>query len=178
RGATPVESAILNGDSETGVCIQKMAFKLDTGAILGVEKMTISPDITAPELRIKLNEKAATMLPQIIKKYLADKITPIPQDEHLASHCKKIKKEDGLIDAHDTSIENYRKFRAYAAWPRTYFFATPKNDPSKKIRVIVSSAEFKENHFIITKVIPESKKEMPFSQFIDFYDLENLSKSF
>ena len=54
RGASPVESAILNGDTETGVTIQKMAFKLDAGDIIIQEKTSILPDETAPELRKRL----------------------------------------------------------------------------------------------------------------------------
>jgi len=169
RGATPVESAILNGDTETGVCIQKMQFKLDTGPILALENVVIPREITASDLRTMLNEKAKDMLSRVIKEYISGNITPIAQDEHLASYCKKIKKEDGLIDIHDNSIVNYRKFRAYFSWPRTYFFALRKNDTSKKIRVIISSAEFKENQFAITKVIPEGKKEMSFDQFVKIY---------
>lgn len=158
RGATPVESAILNGDSETGVCIQKMQFKLDTGPILAVENFTIPAEISAPALRDILNEKAAAMLPNVIRKYVSGEITPIPQKENLATYSKKIKKEDGLIDPTGDAIENDRKYRAYYSWPRTFFFA-------KSLRVIVSKASFEKGVFKIEKVIPEGKKEIAFSDF-------------
>ena len=158
RGATPIESAILNGDQKTGVSMQKMQFKLDTGAILSSEEVSIAPDITAPELRNMLNQKASSMLPDVIKKYISGQITPKVQEEKLASHCVKIKKEDGLIDLSGDSIANYRKFRAYAQWPRTYFF-------DGKTRVIISQAKFENGVFKIEKVIPEGKKEISFEKY-------------
>ena len=164
RGATPVESAILNGDTETGVCVQKMQFKLDTGPIISEEKIKIPENITAMALRDILNKKAAEILPNIIEKYVSGKIKPVPQEENLASICKKIKKEDGLIDIHGDAVENDRKFRAYSVWPRTYFFVNG-------VRVIISSAKFENGAFKIEKVIPEGKKEMLFSVFSARKDL-------
>ena len=158
RGATPVESAILNGDEKTGVCIQKMQFKLDTGPILISEEITVPPDITAQDLRDILNKKAAEILPHVITDYVSGKIKPIAQDETKASHSSKIQKEDGLIDINGDAILNYRKYRAYFAWPRTYFFAGEK-------RIIISKARFENGTFVIEKVIPEGKKEVSFEIF-------------
>ncbi len=152
RGATPVEAAILNGDDETGVSIQKMQFKLDTGPILASEKLPIPKDITAPDLRDVLNVIAARILPDTIQKYVLGEITPKPQDEKSATNCKKIEKEDGLIDPKGDAITNYRKFRAYFSWPRTYFF-------DGGFRVIVSDAKLENGVFKIKKIIPEGKKE-------------------
>jgi methionyl-tRNA formyltransferase len=155
RGATPVESAILSGDAKTGVSIQQMRFKLDTGPIVASEDFPIPSDITAPALRDALNKIAAAMLPNVIRKYVSGEITPVPQDENFATHSKKIKKEDGLIDPHGNPVLNYRKFRAYISWPRTYFF-------EKGVRIIISAAQLEDGVFKIEKVIPEGKKEMPF----------------
>ena len=71
----------------------------------------------------------------------------------------KIKKEDGLIDLSDDGVKNYNKFRAYAMWPRTFFFVNNK-------RVIVTDAELEDGKFIIKKVLPEGKKEVNFEQFL------------
>ncbi len=158
RGATPVESAILNGDESTGVCIQKMQFKLDTGPVLALGTLDIPKDITALALRDALNQKAAGMLPITIDKYVAGEINPLPQDERFASGSKKIQKEDGLIDPNSDPVVNDRKFRAYFGWPGTYFFVDGK-------RVIVSKAKLEDGLFKIEKVIPEGKKEMLFSEF-------------
>ncbi len=152
RGATPVESAILNGDLETGVSIQKMSFRLDTGPILASEKFSVPKDITASDLRSALNAVAAKILPDIIGKYLSGEIIPKPQDEKSSSNCKKIKKEDGLIDLKGDAAANWRKFRAYREWPRTYFFDNGS-------RVIVSEAKYENGKFEVVKIIPEGKKE-------------------
>ncbi len=164
RGATPVEAAILNGDTETGVSIQKMRFKLDTGPILVSEKVGVSAGVTARELRDTLNEKAAAILSSVIRDFVAGKIIPAAQDETQAMSCGKIKKEDGLIDLSGDAVMNYRKYRAYFDWPRTYFF-------ENGARVIISKAKFENGVFVIEKVIPEGKKEMLFS---DFFSRKNL----
>ena len=120
RGASPVESAILNGDTETGVSIQKMKYELDSGNIIAQEKVEILPDEKAPDLRKRLIKIGGDLLVKILK-------TPFvegeKQDESKATFCQKIKKEDGLIDLNDNAIKNYNKFRAYAYWPRIFFFS-------------------------------------------------------
>lgn len=155
RGASPVESAILNGDTETGVTIQKMAFKLDAGDILAQEKTAILPDETAPELRKRLIKQGGELLVKILPEIMENKITSAPQDEKLATHSSKIKKEDGLLDLNAEPIKNYNKFRAYAAWPRTFFFKDGK-------RIIITDAKLENGKFVIKKVIPEGGKEQEY----------------
>jgi methionyl-tRNA formyltransferase len=162
RGATPVESAILNGDSETGVCIQKMQYKLDSGPILALEKFTIPHNITTPKLRDQLNLQASTLLPETIRHYVRNEIIPTPQDESGVTLCTKIEKEDGLLDPDGHSILNDRKFRAYFGWPGSYFFV---KQGERGIRVIIKDAELLDGVFTIKSVIPEGKKEMPYEVF-------------
>ncbi|MDD4988996.1 MAG: methionyl-tRNA formyltransferase [Candidatus Pacebacteria bacterium] len=163
RGATPVESAILNGDDTTGVVIQKMAYELDAGDIIEKEKVIIYPNETAPSLRNRLNEIAKKLLVTTIQKIADGTAAYEKQDDTKASHCKKIKKEDGLIDLTDDPAKNLQKFRAYFGWPGTYFFIERN---SKKIRVIIKDAMLKEGVFEITRVIPEGKKEMSYKDFL------------
>lgn len=159
RGAAPTESAILAGDNETGCSIQIMVFKLDSGPIISEEKIKIENDENTKQLRAKLTTLGAKILVENLPKYFSGKITPITQDESHATHSKKIKKEDGLIDPNSNAIENYRKFRAYIEWPRTYFF---KNDK----RIIITQASLKNNEFVIEKVLPEGKKEIAYGDFL------------
>jgi methionyl-tRNA formyltransferase len=154
RGATPVESAILLGKEKTGVTIQKMAFKLDAGAIVLQKEMKIGTDEKAIELRARLNEDAKHMVVETLKNIEAGEITTTEQDESLATHCGKISKEDGEIRLDGNVEENYRKFRAYYGWPNVYFF-----DKENK-RVIIKEATFEDGNFIPTRVIPEGKKEV------------------
>ena len=152
RGASPVESAILNGETETGVTIQKMAYELDSGDIIAQEKVNIFADEKAPELRKRLVKIGGELLVKILQ-------TPgwvgVKQDGSKATYCKKIKKEDGLIDLDGDAIKNYNKFRAYALWPRTFFFQNGR-------RIIITKARLEDNKFIIEKIIPENGKEIDY----------------
>jgi len=153
RGASPVESAILNGDIETGVTIQKMEFKMDAGPIVAQEKIFIHSNEKTPDLRKRLIKIGGELLVKTLPIYIENKIKLIPQNEIEATYCKKIKKEDGLIDLNDSPIKNYNKYRAYAIWPRTYFFKNGK-------RIIVTKAKLENDEFIIEKIIPENGKEI------------------
>ncbi len=155
RGASPVESAILNGDTITGVTIQKMAYKMDSGPIIALEETAIMPDETAPELRARLIKVGGELLVKILPDLIAGNTKETPQSENEATFCKKIKKEDGLIDLNDDATKNYNKFRAYAHWPRTFFFKDGK-------RIIITKARLEDGKFIIEKVIPEGGKEIDF----------------
>lgn len=151
RGASPVETAILNGETETGVTIQKMVYVMDAGNILAQEKTMIGENETGPELRKRLIKLGGEMLVKLLQNPL--NTAGVEQNETEATFCKKIKKEDGLIDLNDDAVKNYNKFRAYAHWPRTYFFKDGK-------RLIVTQAALEDGKFIIKKIIPEGGKEI------------------
>ena len=158
RGASPVEAAILNGDTETGVAIQKMKFELDKGNIIALEKVEIYSTENTTELRNRLIQIGGHLLVDILPSIIEGTTKETIQDESQATYCKKIKKEDGLIDLNDDTIKNYNKFRAYTPWPRVFFFQGDK-------RVIITDAKLEDGKFVIKKVIPEGKKEMDFEIF-------------
>jgi methionyl-tRNA formyltransferase len=158
RGASPVESAILNADTETGVTIQKMVYKMDAGPIIAEEKTNIFPEEKASELRERLIKIGGGLLVKILPDLIEGKTKEIPQDENEVTFCKKIKKEDGLIDLNDNATKNYNKFRAYATWPRIFFFQNDK-------RIIITDATLENNKFKIKKVLPEGKKEIRYEDF-------------
>ena len=154
RGASPVETAILNGDKETGVSIQKMVYQMDAGPIIAEEKMTIGETETAPELREKLIKLGGELLVKVLPDFIEQKIKPKDQTGE-PTYCKKIKKEDGLINLNDDPIKNYNKFRAYAHWPRTFFFKDDK-------KIIITKDKLENNTQVIEKVIPEGAKEIKY----------------
>jgi methionyl-tRNA formyltransferase len=158
RGASPVESAILNGDTETGITIQKMEFKMDSGPIIAQEKIQILPDEKASELRNRLIKIGGELLAKTLPNYVESNIKQVTQDETKATFCKKIKKEDGLINFDDDGIKNYNKFKAYSFWPRSFFFKNEK-------RIIIIDAKLEDGKFIIKKVLPEGKKEINWEEF-------------
>ena len=164
RGATPVESAILAGDHETGVCVQQMVYKLDAGDIHRYEKVTIGAHETAPDLRTRLNVIGATLLALTIKDIANGTASPIVQDEAGVTRCGKIDKEDGLVHPDtDAPAELDRKFRAYYGWPGIYFFIR-QND--RDVRIKITDATLENGTFVIKKVVPEGKKEIGYQEFL------------
>lgn len=163
RGASPLESALLAGETETGVTIQEIEYKLDSGPILGLKKVSIGIETTKLELKNKLIEEGSNLLLEILSKIEGGQINKINQNENEATFCKKIKKEDGLIYPDENDLVNWDKYRAFVGWPGVYFFTTKKD---KNVRVKITKASFKDNKFIIEKVIPENKKEINYSDFL------------
>lgn len=116
RGATPLQSALLNGDQESGVSIIRMANDIDTGKIFLQEKIVIPPDMRYPWLEKVSSALGAKLLLKVLQDY--DSITPWSQDEDVASTCKKIEKEDGRIDfGSQTALQIFNRFRAFDPWP-------------------------------------------------------------
>lgn len=161
RGASPVESALLNGDTATGVSIQKMVYKLDSGPIIARKNVEINPDDNKETLRGNLIKTGAELLLESLPDFLEDKIKLEEQKEEEATFCCKIKKEDGEIKLGDNDLKNYNKYRAFYGWPGVFFF---KDINGKKIRYKITKARLENNIFIIEKVIPEGKKETDYKQ--------------
>ena len=158
RGATPLETALLAGERETGVTVQKMARELDAGDILAQEATEIAGDETARELRPRLISMGANLLADTLPPYLQGNSTPVAQDASRATRAYKIKKEDGRISLDDSAEKNWNTYRAYADSIGTYLF-----DNGKRIKI--TSASFKNGQFIIERVIPEGKREVAYSSF-------------
>lgn len=163
RGATPVESAILAGETETGVSIQMMRHKLDSGPIVASERLLVDAHETAHDLRARLNDVGKRLLVEAVKSLATGTATLAEQNEREATSCGKIAKEDGLIDPSGDAVSNYNKFRAYFGWPGIYFF-----DKNNK-RVKITKASLVDGKFTIEKVIPEGKKEIAYTDFLRAY---------
>lgn len=163
RGASPLETCILNGDEVTGVSIQQMEYALDSGPILIEEKIEIGINNTKEEIRNTLIDLGAAILCNLLPKIATGDVNPRPQDESLATFSKKIKKEDGEIDINGNPKTNWNKFRAFYGWPGVFFFANKNN---KKIRIKITDAKYEDDSFVIKRVIPEGKKEMDYEEFL------------
>ena len=158
RGPTPIEGPILAGDDETGISIMVIDELVDHGPIIAQEKYQLHGNETTPELTKILFTRGGELLAEILPDWIAGKIKMQEQNHALATFTQKLKKEDGLIDLDDSSIKNYRKFRAYAPWPRTFFFQNSK-------RIIITDATLEDNQFTIKKVLPEGRKEIKYEEF-------------
>lgn len=155
RGASPVESALLHGDETTGVSIQKMVKRLDAGDVIAAREIEILPDDTTATLRPKLIELGADLLMETLPKYVEGGMVPVPQDESLVTYAPKFSKADGELDLTADPLANWRKYRAFAVWPGTYFF---KDDKRYKI----ASASYQDGQFMVERVIPEGGKEIEY----------------
>jgi methionyl-tRNA formyltransferase len=162
RGATPLEAALLAGDTETGVTVQKMVKALDAGDIIAQERVSVGETDTARELRPRLINLGADLLVRTLPAYVAGEITPVVQDSSLASHTGKLKKEDGLLDLSAPSRENWNRYRAYADTIGTYFFLPAQAGENGK-RMKITSASLKNGLFIVERVIPEGKPERQYT---------------
>ena len=120
RGAAPINAAILQGDTTTGVTIMKMAEGLDNGPILNQKSIPINPDDTAGSLSDQLSSLGAALLIRTIPPYIKGEIQPLEQDHSLATHAGMLKKKDGLLDFNKPANYLARKVRAYSPWPGSY----------------------------------------------------------
>ncbi len=119
RGASPIQAAIREGDAETGVTIMFMDEGLDTGDILLMDRMSILPTDTGGVLHDKLALAAPASLEKALDLIATGNPPRTPQDNTLATHCGKLKREDGRLDWTRSAVELERLIRAYNPWPGT-----------------------------------------------------------
>lgn len=122
RGASPINAAILAGDTHSGVTIMKMGPGLDDGPILTQKIIEIGPKETAGSLSTKLAELGASLLVETIPLYLNGQIDLKEQDPRLATRARMLRKSAGELDFSFSAEELARTVRAYAPWPGTYTF--------------------------------------------------------
>lgn len=118
RGAAPVNWAIVNGETETGVTTMFMDAELDTGAILLQSETEILPAETAPELMARLSYTGADLLSKTLAQL--DQITPRPQDNDAATFAPILKREDGLIDWLLPAAAIEWRVRGWQPWPGAF----------------------------------------------------------
>lgn len=124
RGASPVQWAILNGETKTGVTIFELNEKMDEGDILVQEEVEILPGEKAFELESRLAEKGAKLLIKTISEI--DRIKPVKQDHSQATYAPRLRKEDGRIDWRKDALFIERQVRAMTPWPSAYTFFKEK----------------------------------------------------
>lgn len=154
RGASPIQSTILNGDKETGVTLMLIDEKLDHGPIVA-QVATAVGQLNYPALRQKLARLAAELLEKNLGKWVAGKMVASAQDESLATFTKKIKREDGEIKLTDSALEVERKFRAFTPWPGIFFFTAGGR------RIVIKDLAVNAGQLEIKRVLPEGKRDMP-----------------
>ena len=192
RGPSPLTAAILAGDTETGISIQKMALKMDCGDIIKQVKFPLTGKESIDSLSNDVAEKSAFLITEILADIISDNYSSAPQDNSLASYCYLVKKEDGLINWDEKTVQIERKFRAYKNWPGIFTYwkgklivitechAAAENSVKnismadiapgspfwvdKKEGIFIKTAD---NFLAVTKVKPQSKNEMDFKSFLN-----------
>jgi methionyl-tRNA formyltransferase len=160
RGATPVQTAILNGEIKTGITIIKVDEKMDHGPIIYQEEFDIKPGEFTQRFLPYLFSKAAEILPEVISQYAENDYELMEQDHHNATYTKILKRDDGYVDAenppdHDTII---RMINALSPWPGVW---TKYKLTDKEVII-----KFHPNGVIHV----EGKKPMLFKDFINGYE--------
>lgn len=136
RGATPIQSAILNGETVTGVTIMEMVTKVDAGQIILQQKVDILEDETTPKLRARLAKTGAKMLVEAIPEYLSGQANLRQQNADLATLTKRFKKEDGEIDWSQPAEQIVNQVKALQPWPGTYTYLNGKLLKMKSAKII------------------------------------------
>jgi methionyl-tRNA formyltransferase len=128
RGAAPIQWAIANGETETGVTIMKMDAGMDTGPILTQKRTPILPQDDSATLHQRLAQLGAELLLETIPDYVGGKILPKPQSAN-ASYAPKIKKEDGQIDWNRAAQSILNRLRAFIPWPGAFTCLKTESKP-------------------------------------------------
>lgn len=120
RGAAPIQWAIANGETQTGVTIMQIDAGLDTGGMLLNEPVTIREDETAPELSARLAPIGAKLLIEVMEQIRGNTLRKQKQNAGEATYAPILKKEDGLIDWARPARQIYNRMRGFTPWPGAY----------------------------------------------------------
>lgn len=117
RGASPIQTALMNGDTETGITIMQMSEGLDEGAILKQEKLEIGADDTYLDVDKKLAQIGAKIIAQTAKDFIDGNIIPQEQDSSKATFCRQLTRKNGKIDWSQNNAQIYNLYRGLTPWP-------------------------------------------------------------
>jgi methionyl-tRNA formyltransferase len=180
RGAAPVQHAILNGESSTGISIFQLEKGMDTGPVYVFEDVIIQDNEKTPEV---LN-KMSLMVPDLVLKTLemiSGNVPPIPQSGENTSYASKISKEDGKLDWNNKSLDIFNKFRAFYGNPGVWTILNEKRIVINNMRISVQGNLFPGQVLIsasqlmvgtahgaieILELTPAGRKTMSASEFI------------
>ena len=187
RGAAPIQRSLENGDTVTGVSLQKMVFKLDAGAVISERKIILDSEINATELYDQLSVLGCELLKSDLIKYTNGEILPTPQDESKVTVAHKISKEESLLNFDLPAEKFHNKVRAFSMGPGTYVMFQGKRLKIHKTKVVngtgvfgkVFSATTEEliiytakNLISLLEVQPESKPKMKIADFLKSVSLK------
>ena len=121
RGASPIQSCLLNDDKKTGITFIKMSNKLDEGDCIQKHEIVVHPDHNKITLEDDLCNLAIENIYSVLSDITQKNFNLLKQGDNESSYCKKIHKKDSMINFTMSSIEIYNKFRAFYEWPGISF---------------------------------------------------------
>ncbi|OGY53679.1 MAG: methionyl-tRNA formyltransferase [Candidatus Buchananbacteria bacterium RIFCSPLOWO2_02_FULL_46_11b] len=185
RGSSPIQTALLNNDKETGVSLIQLTNKVDAGPIIAQKTLAITNLDNAQTLSKRLAELGADLLIEILPDFAAGKIVSRVQDESRATYTKKISREDGRINWQKEAGQIERQFRAFYPWPGIFTLFNGKRLKIANLSVLEDdfgaelapgavflgpegelAVKAGSGAVILNSVQPEGKKEMPGNDFL------------
>ncbi len=127
RGAAPIQWAIANGETTTGVTTMRIDEGLDTGDLLLAHVVPIAPEETTPDLFRSLAAAGAELMVETLARLASGLITPQPQDHSLATLAPILTREDGAIDFTSSAQRIYDRWRGFQPWPGAHTLLRGKN---------------------------------------------------
>lgn len=185
RGPSPIESAIVDGDNETGVSLMRLAAEMDTGPVYAQQTIALSGKETKQELADRLSALGAELVMEYLPKVLDGSAEPLPQPETDATYDHLITKAAGQIDWAKPAVRLEREVRAYAGWPRSrtrlgstdavitaaHALAGRGQPGTLRVEAKELGVYTGDGLLIIDSLIPAGKKEMPATAFLAGYKI-------
>jgi len=178
RGSTPIESAIANGDKQTGVSIMQLVSEMDAGPVYEQVFYKLSEKETSPELYDTLANIGTAKLIEILPNIIDNTLKPINQDESKAIYCNLLDKADNwLIPNELTASEAERKIRAHLTFPKTKFSIIGKDIIITKAHVATKQQSPADilckdgNYLSIDTLIAPSGRKMSVKDFLNGHKL-------
>lgn len=192
RGAAPIQWALLNGESETGITIMKINERLDAGEVILQKKKKIGAQDDAVTLSEKLFSEGSRLLLRALEQIEKGTVKYAAQNEAEASFAPSLTKESGEIDWKKPALEIHNRIRGLVPWPvaHTYYKEKPLKIWKSEIRIADLETEFKQagtvvqivkntgfivaagkGHLLVRQVQPEAGKSMPAYNFVIGHDL-------
>lgn len=167
RGVSPIQSAILSDEKETGTTIFLADEKVDHGPILAYGKWPVA-NSNYEKLLKELAELSGNLLIETLPKFIKGEITPQSQNETKATYTKKFSAKDALVDLkNDSPKQIWLKIRALNPEPGVVAVLELKNN--KKLRLKLLEADFTDGKLELKKVQPEGKTSMTHKEFLNGY---------
>ncbi|MDD5547738.1 MAG: methionyl-tRNA formyltransferase [Candidatus Pacebacteria bacterium] len=167
RGSSPIQSAILNGEEETGVSIFIIDEKVDHGPVLAISNKQKIAGENYPELSAKLADLGGGLLVKILPDYLNGKIKPQTQSESDATFTQKFSTKDGEVDLKKDSPKIiFGKVKALNPDPGVFTYIETKKG---RIRLKILDAELENNNLKLLQIQPDGKKPMAYKEFLNGY---------